>query len=70
MDAILSYAVVFVAGVFFGDWNSVKVPVTPIEVATSADYAFNEDVTTYRFTYRLGAGVANGATEIKKITMA
>jgi len=59
-----------VAGVFYGDWSSVKVPVTPIEVATSADYAFNEDVTTYRFTYRLGAGVANGADHIKKITMA
>jgi hypothetical protein len=41
-----------------------------LDVATSVDYAFNQDVTTYRFTYRLGAAVANGAEHVKTIQMA
>lgn len=56
--------------VFFGAWDQVKVATTGLDVATSVDYAFNQDVTTYRFTYRLGAAVANGADHIKYLEMA
>jgi len=55
--------------VFFGHWGSVKVATTGLDVATSADYAFNEDETTYRFVYRLGAGLTHGS-HIKFIEMA
>ncbi len=56
--------------VFFGAWDQVKVATTGLDVATSVDYAFNQDVTTYRFTYRLGAAVANGADHVKYLLMA
>jgi len=55
--------------VFFGNWASVKVATTGLDVATSSDYAFNEDETAYRFVYRLGAGVTHGS-HIKFIKMA
>lgn len=55
--------------VFFGAWDQVKVATTGLEVATSVDYAFNQDVTTYRFTYRLGAAVTD-ASHIKYLEMA
>jgi HK97 family phage major capsid protein len=56
--------------VFFGHWESVKIATTGLQVAVSPDYAFNQDVTTYRFVYRLGAGVANGANHIKYLALA
>jgi HK97 family phage major capsid protein len=56
--------------VFFGHLGSIKVATTGLDVAVSPDYAFNQDITTYRFVYRLAAGVANGATEIKYLEMA
>lgn len=56
--------------VFFGAWDQVKVATTGLDVATSVDYAFNQDVTTYRFTYRLGAAVANGSEHVKFLQMA
>lgn len=56
--------------VFFGHMPSVKVATTGLDVAVSPDYAFNQDVTTYRFLYRIAAAVANGADHVKKITMA
>jgi HK97 family phage major capsid protein len=56
--------------VFFGAWDQVKVATTGLDVATSVDYAFNQDVTTYRFSYRLGAAVANGVDHVKCIVMA
>ena len=51
--------------VFFGHWPSVKVSTTGLQVAVSQDAYFANDITGYRFTYRLGAGVANGASHIK-----
>jgi phage major capsid protein, HK97 family len=51
--------------VYFGHWPSVKVATTGLEVSVSSDAYFANDVTGYRFVYRLGAGVANGANHIK-----
>lgn len=56
--------------VLFGDLGAIKVATTGLEVAVSPDYAFNQDITTYRFVYRLGAGVANGSTAVKYLEMA
>ena len=56
--------------VFFGHWPSVKVSTTGLETSVSSDAYFANDITGYRFTYRLGAGVANGSEHIKKLTMA
>jgi HK97 family phage major capsid protein len=56
--------------VLFGHWPSVKVATTGLEVATSADAYFANDVTGYRFVYRIGAGVANGAAHIKYLALA
>jgi HK97 family phage major capsid protein len=56
--------------VFFGHLGSIKVATTGLDVGVSADYAFNQDVTTYRFVYRVAAGVANGADHIKFLQMA
>jgi HK97 family phage major capsid protein len=56
--------------VFFGHFPSVKVATTGLDVAVSPDYAFNQDVTTYRFLYRIAAAVANGADHVKSLTMA
>jgi len=55
--------------VFFGDFSQVKVATTGLDVAVSPDYAFNQDITTYRFVYRLGAGVGDAAS-IKYLEMA
>lgn len=55
--------------VFFGAWDQVKVATTGLDVATSVDYAFNQDVTTYRFVYRLGAAVTD-ASHIKYLALA
>jgi len=56
--------------VFFGHLGSIKVATTGLDVAVSPDYAFNQDVTTYRFTYRIAAGVANGVDHVKYLEMA
>jgi len=56
--------------VLFGHWPSVKVATTGLQVTTSADAYFANDVTGYRFVYRLGAGVANGSTHIKYLALA
>lgn len=56
--------------VFFGHWPSVKVSTTGLQVAVSTDAYFANDITGYRFTYRLGAGVANGASHIKYLALA
>ena len=50
--------------VFFGHWPSVKVATTGLEVSVSTDAYFANDVTGYRFVYRLGAGVTH-ASHIK-----
>jgi len=56
--------------VFFGHWESVKIATTGLQVAVSQDAYFANDVTGYRFVYRLGAGVANGANHIKYLALA
>lgn len=56
--------------VLFGHWGSVKVATTGLEVAVSQDAYFANDVTGYRFVYRLGAGVVNGADHIKYLALA
>ena len=56
--------------VLFGHWPSVKVATTGLEVSVSSDAYFANDVTGYRFVYRLGAGVANGANHIKYLELA
>ena len=55
--------------IYFGHWNSVKVSTTGLDVAVSSDAYFANDITGYRFTYRIGAGVANGANHIKGLLM-
>ena len=55
---------------FFGHWPSVKIATTGLETSVSTDAYFANDITGYRFTYRLAAGVANGSEHIKKLTMA
>ena len=56
--------------VLFGHWPSVKVATTGLEVSVSTDAYFANDVTGYRFVYRIGAGVANGAAHIKYLALA
>ena len=55
---------------FYGHWPSVKVSTTGLQVAVSDQAYFANDVIGYRFTYRLGAGVANGASHIKYLELA
>jgi HK97 family phage major capsid protein len=55
--------------VFFGHWPSVKVTTTGLEVATSTDAYFANDVTAYRFVYRLDAGLTHAA-HVKSLEMA
>ena len=56
--------------VLFGHWESVKVATTGLQVSVSSDAFFQNDVTGYRFVYRLAAGVANGAEHIKYLELA
>ena len=56
--------------VFFGHWESVKIATTGMSVTVSQDAYFANDITGYRFVYRLGAGVANGAEHIKYLATA
>jgi HK97 family phage major capsid protein len=53
--------------VLFGHWESVKIATTGLQVAVSSDAYFGNDVTGYRFVYRIGAGVANGNAHIKML---
>ena len=55
--------------VFFGHWPSVKISTTGLQAAVSQDAFFENDITAFRYTYRLGAGVANGASHIKFLLM-
>jgi HK97 family phage major capsid protein len=50
--------------VLFGDLKSFKIVTTGLEVATSADAYFANDVTAYRFTYRV-AGALSHAAHVK-----
>ena len=53
--------------VLFGHWESVKIASTGLQASVSSDAYFTNDVTGYRFVYRLGAGVANGNAHIKML---
>jgi len=50
-----------VKSVLFGDYKALKVTTTGLEVATSADAYFAQDVTGYRFTYRMASGLTHAA---------
>ena len=56
--------------VLFGHWPSVKIATTGLETSVSSDAYFANDITGYRFTYRVAAGVANGANHIKYLIQA
>ena len=56
--------------VFFGHWESVKIATTGLQVSVSSDAYFTNDVTGYRFVYRLGAGVANGDQHLRFLALA
>lgn len=51
--------------VFYGNWNSVKISTTGLQAAVSSEAFFESDITAFRYVYRIGAGVANGASHIK-----
>ena len=54
------------ASVYFGDFKSVKTRIAGgIDVASSQDYAFNQNLTTWRFVMRLDSNVTH-ASHIKK----
>lgn len=55
--------------VFFGHWPSVKVVQTGLSVAVSDQAYFANDITGFRYTYRIGAGVANGSSHLKALLM-
>jgi HK97 family phage major capsid protein len=50
--------------VYFGHWPSVKISQTGLNAAVSQDAFFANDITAFRYTYRLGAGVVNGDKHI------
>jgi HK97 family phage major capsid protein len=56
--------------VLFGHWPSVKISTTGLDTSVSSDAYFANDITGYRFTYRVAAGVANGASHIKYLALA
>ncbi len=47
--------------VLFGDLKSNKIVTTGLEVAVSSDAYFANDVTGYRFTYRMASGLTHAA---------
>jgi HK97 family phage major capsid protein len=55
--------------VFFGHWPSVKIVQTGLSVAVSDQAYFANDITGFRYTYRLGAAVANGSSHLKALLM-
>ena len=56
--------------VLYGHFESIKIAQTGLQVSVSQDAYFANDVTGYRFTTRLAAGVANGAEHIKTLKLA
>lgn len=47
--------------VIYGDLNAAKIVTTGLQVATSVDAYFAQDVTAYRFTYRFGSALTHAA---------
>lgn len=47
--------------VLFGNFKSYKLVTTGLDVATSTDAYFANDVTAYRFTYRFGGGLSHAS---------
>lgn len=50
-----------VKSVLFGDYKALKLTTTGLDVATSTDAYFAQDVTGYRFTYRMASGLTHAA---------
>jgi HK97 family phage major capsid protein len=55
--------------VIFGDFSSVAITHNNVQVATSADAYFNQDVTAYRTTLRLASGLKSSGA-VKYLTTA
>jgi HK97 family phage major capsid protein len=58
-----------VKSVLFGDYKALKLVSTGLDVATSSDAYFAQDVTGYRFTYRFASGLTHAA-KVKYLTTA
>jgi len=58
-----------VKSVLFGDFKAVAITHTPVEVATSVDAYFNQDVTAYRASVRVAAGLKSSGA-VKYLTTA
>ena len=58
-----------VKSVLFGALDSFKIVTTGLEVATSSDAYFTQDVTAYRFTYRVAGGLTH-SQHVKYLTTA
>jgi HK97 family phage major capsid protein len=56
-----------VKSVLFGDFKAVAITHTPVDVATSTDAYFDQDVTAYRTTLRFAAGLKS-AGAVKYLT--
>ena len=53
-----------VKSVLYGDYSAVAITHNNVQVATSVDYAFNQDLTVYRTTLRLASGLkSSGAVK-------
>lgn len=50
-----------VKSVLFGDFKSFKIVTTGLDVATSTDAYFANDVTAYRFSYRFDSNITHAA---------
>lgn len=56
-----------VKSVIVGDLRSLKIVTTGLDFAVSADAKFEQDVTTYRWTYRFGSNLTHAA-HVKYLT--
>jgi HK97 family phage major capsid protein len=58
-----------VKSALYGDYSAVAITHNNVQVATSVDYAFNQDLTVYRTTLRLASGLKS-STAVKYLTTA
>jgi HK97 family phage major capsid protein len=56
-----------VKSVIFGDFSAVAITHTPIDVSTSADAYFSQDITAYRTTLRIASGLKSSSA-VKYLT--
>jgi HK97 family phage major capsid protein len=58
-----------VKSALYGDYSAVAITHNNVQVATSVDYAFNQDLTVYRTTLRLASGLKSSGA-VKYLTTA